>query len=288
MNTMKKRITLLLAAALILVLLSACGNAQPQITGSGTQDDPWVIGEDEYDEVTAFIVEGTLWINGDGDMMDFQSAEARPWNDVIADLTQVSVGGNVRSVGAMAFMGAGKNVDNFVADFYSELKLIGDSAFEGAHFGDNCILAIPETVRTIGARAFANSNAAEIYIDGTPEIADDAFAGVSAAAYVRYDGTWDESNMLPYGGELRYVYTYAVSYTEDYGTDDLSGEGTIYYLAGDTFEYDAETSCADENYHFVRYEMVSGDLELIDPTDPVISAPLMGNVELRIIYASNA
>lgn len=285
-----KRTRLLILALLLIaavLCLSACGkdaDGPRVITGSGTEDDPWQVGADEQQNVTAVLLEDCLMVNGDGDMMDFESAEQRPWNDVLADLTQINIGDEVHHVGSLAFAGAGANADNFDAGFYGNVLSIGDRAFEGANFNPSAILTIPESVKSVGHRAFADTGLAEMYIDGTPEIADDAFAGLTARVCVRYDGTWDESNMLGYGGELSYVYTYAVSYTEDYGTEDLTGEGTIYYPADAVFEYNAVDYAAEEGYRFVRYELISGDLELADPTDPQISTQLTGNVELKIIY----
>lgn len=290
---------------MFIVMLSACGNKKPEITdndnaqaqttdysdlhitGSGTDADPWLVGADKREDVTVTVYDGSLWLGGSGKMLDFESAEQRPWNDIIADLTDVNISDCVEHIGALAFMGAGKNADNFDVGFYCDLTSIGDRAFEGANFNPSAILTIPESVATVGSRAFADASLTEMYIDGTPEIADDAFDGLTAKVCVRYNGAWNDGNMLPYGGKLNYVYTYAVSYTEDYGTDDLTGEGIMYCPADMLFEYDAAAYVGDEDYHFVRYEVLSGGLELTDPTDPQISAQLSDNVTLKILYEHN-
>ena len=294
-------ISLLLAACLC---LCACGktapapapvpeateapaeeSAAPGIPGSGTEEDPWLVGADDPAAVTVTLYDDmTVWVSGTGAMRDFASAEERPWNDVAAHLTGVMVFDGVSHIGSLAFMGAGSASDGFDAGFYSELESIGERAFDGAAFASYCILTLPESVTELGARAFADCALEELYIDGTPVIAEDAFAGLHTRVFVRYDGSWDESNMLPYGGEVEYVYTYALHFTEDYGTDEITGEGTAYIPEGELFEYNAEDYISDENYVFSHYEVVSGELELADPTDPVISAQLTGNVDMVFVY----
>ncbi len=301
MNRKSIAVILGLLLSVSLICLSACGNAKSEtsdntasaetadlnITGSGTDEDPWLIGADSREDITVTVNDGSLWVSGTGRMLDFESAEQRPWNDIAADLTDVSISDSVENVGALAFMGAGRNSDNFDVGFYCDLISIGDRAFEGANFSDSSILTIPESAVTVGSRAFADSSLNEMYIDGTPEIADDAFEGVTSRVCVRSNGTWNKDNMLPYGGELNYVYTYAVKYTEDYGVEDINGEGVMYSAEDMLFEYDADAYAADENYHFVRYEVLSGSLELADPANPLISAQLSDNVELKIIYEHN-
>ena len=297
-------------AALILVLtmvlsLCACGGAapeakkddapeqpqaaesaaQPEISGSGTEDDPWCVGADKPEDVTVFVTDGTLWISGSGRMRDFESVEDRPWDGIIGELTYVFVADCVEHIGARAFMGAGRDADDFDLGFFSEnLLSIGESAFEGANFSFYVIVTIPESVESIGPRAFAGCPLTDIYIDGTPDIADDAFAGVTSRVSVRYGSGWDESNMLPYGGELEYIMTYPVRYVDDYGTDEITAEGTAFVPEGELFEYDAVAYLSEEDYHFVRYELISGELDIADPTDPVISSPVSGLVELKVIY----
>ena len=301
---MKKLAALILVLAMIFTLC-ACGGTQPEakeagapaqpqsaenpaqagVSGSGTEDDPWLVGADKPEDVTVFVTDGTLWINGSGRMQDFESLEQRPWNSVIGELTYVFVSDCVEHIGARAFMGAGKDSDDFDLGFFSEnLLSIGESAFEGANFSFYVIVTIPESVESIGPRAFADCPLTDVYIDGAPDIAEDAFAGVTSRVSVRYGAGWDESNMLPYGGELDYIMTYPVRYVDDYGTDEITAEGTAFVPEGELFEYDAVAYLTEDDYHFVRYELISGELDITDPTDPVISSPVSGLVELKVIY----
>ena len=299
-----KKLTALILILTMLFSLCACGGTQPaeandadtlaqpsestvqtDAVGSGTEEDPWCVGADKPEDVTVFVTDGTLWINGSGRMQDFANTEERPWDGIIGELTYVFVSDCVEHIGARAFMGAGKDADDFDLGFFSEnLLSIGESAFEGANFSFYVILTIPESVESIGPRAFAGCPLTDIYIDGTPDIAEDAFAAVTSRVSVRYGAGWDESNMLPYGGELDYIMTYPVRYVDDYGTDEITAEGTAFVPEGELFEYDAVAYLSEEDYHFVRYELVSGELDIADPTDPIISSPVSGSVELKVIY----
>ena len=190
-----------------------------------------------------------------------------------------------------AFKGAGANLeDEYVGVFLSEgIGAIGESAFEGAKFSYNfeetrmgAIITIPESVQSIGARAFADSSACEIYFDGNPEIADDAFAGNTCDAFVRHYSGFVRQ---PYGGELSYKTLYAFNYIEDYGTDEIGGEGTMYIPEDYCELYNAQDYVADENYGFVRYEVLGGDFEIEDPENPELNISLTGDVSVKIVYA---
>lgn len=289
----RKIIALLLAAFMIMsvLCLAGCGNnaAEPTANdGEGTEENPWLVGAENAEDVKVYIVDGSMWVDGTGAMKDFEDPADRPWNDVIADAEQVSVFGEISRIGKNAFYGAGTNCHYFDAGFFSEgLTEIGESAFEGCNFNGLCILTIPETVESIGARAFADSGISEVYFDGVPAIAEDAFAGTEATFYVRSGYEWNAENMLPYGGETGYKWLYAFDYTCDYGTEDMSADGTMYVPEGEVYEYDAEAYLGDEGYHFVRYEVVEGDYEIAEPENPVLNIELTGNVVVKIIFAAD-
>lgn len=291
---MNRKITALLLAVLMImsvVCLSACGNdsAESKVTsGEGTEEDPWLVGAENPEDVSVFIVNGTVWVNGAGAMKDFEDLADRPWNDVIAEVERVSVFDSVSRIGKNAFRGAGTEVYYLDLGFFGEgFTEIGDSAFEGCNFNGSCVLTIPETVESIGARAFADSGITEIHFDGVPAIAEDAFTGTEAVFNVRSGSAWDESNMLSYGGETSYKLLYAFDYVEDYGTEDISGQGTIYVPEGEVCEYNAEDYVAEEGYHFVRYEVTEGDYEIAEPENPVLSIELSCNVSVKIVYAAD-
>lgn len=287
---MKTRFVAIFLMVVLLFALSACASSDT-IKGSGTEEDPWLCGANKDDDVRIFVVDNSLWINGTGKMMDFDELEARPWNDIIGDITGINIFDELQYVGKNAFKGAGARLeDGYVDIFFSEgIGEIGESAFEGAKFSYDfdetecsAIITIPESVQSIGARAFADSGLAEFYINGAPTVADDAFAGNTCKAYVRNNSDFER---LPYGGEIEYVTTYAFNYVEDYGTDEMSGEGTM-YVPEDYIElYNAQDYVADENYAFVRYEVLDGDFEIKDPENPELQIQLTGDVNVKIVYA---
>ena len=284
---MKRKLTAILLILALLFALSACASSD-MIKGSGTEEDPWLCGADKDDDVRVFVMDNSLWINGNGKMMDFEELEARPWNDIIGDISNISIFDELQYVGKNAFKGAGVNCDYVDLFLGSGIGAIGDSAFEGVNFTQeedgfvySTIITIPESVESIGARAFADSELGEVYIDGAPAVADDAFAGNTCKLYVRnYSGFVRQ----PYGGEIEYVTTYAFNYVEDYGSEDLSGEGTMYVPDGENLEYNAQDYVGDENYEFDRWELVSGDLNIEEPENPEINVSLTGDVQVIIHY----
>lgn len=287
---MKRRFAAIFLMVVLLFALSACASSDT-IKGSGTEEDPWLCGADKDDDVRIFVVDNSLWINGPGKMMDFDELEARPWNDIIGDITGINIFDELQYVGKNAFKGAGARLeDGYVDIFFSEgIGEIGESAFEGVKFSYDfdetkfsAIITIPESVQSIGARAFADSGEYEVYLNGAPEVSDDAFAENICTVFVRNGADFER---LSYGGELSYKTLYAFNYTEDYGTDEMSGEGTM-YVPEDYIElYNAQDYVADENYAFVRYEVIDGDFEIEEPENPELQIQLTGDVSVKIVYA---
>lgn len=264
------------------------GNAPSITKGQGSQDDPWQIGKTDADSVTAFLQDGEIWVDGAGEMMDFESPEDCPWAENMADIERVSIFGEVTYIGKNAFAGAGANVFFFDIGIFSPLESIGDGAFAGCGLTEANVITIPESVTSIGAKAFDNCGSFDLYIDGAPAIADNAFANDMLNVFVRNDGSWNDANMLPYGGELTYKLLYLVDYVEDYGTEDMTGEGTVYVPEDELLDYNFADYCSDENYHFVRYEITSGDVTIADPENPQLSLELTGNIGLKVIFEKNA
>ena len=291
---MIKKIAILLMALAMIFSLCACGAHDAQsdkISGTGTEEDPWLCGATENDDVRVFAVDNCLYINGDGAMADFENPADRPWDGIIGDICNISIFDELKYVGKNAFKGAGANLNDEYVDLFLSggIGAIGDSAFEGAVFrfydGDfsmGTVITIPESVQSIGARTFADSGVNEIYFDGAPEIADDAFAGNTCTAYVRNGADFER---LPYGGEVAYKTLYAFNYVDEYGTDDMTGEGTMYIPEGEVCCYNAQDYVADENYAFVRYELLDGDLEIAEPENPELDISLTGDVSVKIVFA---
>ncbi len=292
---MTKRLIALLLALSLVLCLGACAKApeKPEVTGSGTEADPWTIGATATDDVTACLVDGNrLMISGSGAMMDFDSAESTPWASVIADLTEISVFDGVTKIGKNAFKGAGANSETLGFYIPTEgLDEIGDSAFENANLNSNgegpfCCISIMSDVKHVGSRAFANVGLTEVQAYCTAEsIEKDAFADNSgkfyATALTGYN--WDDAIIKEFEGDFEPHYLFSVKYKEMFNTDEVSGNGQMNVPDDELFEYDAAVIYEEEGYKFIKYEISKGQLD-IDLTNPVISTKLTGNVEMFIHY----
>ena len=290
---MTKRLVSLLLALSLILCLSACAKApaNPEITGTGTEDDPWVIGATADDTVTAYIdANYHMYVNGDGAMIDFDNPEDTPWAASMSKITAIDIFGDISKIGNNAFKGAGADNENCI-DFFlptENLYEIGDSAFENAKLGagDFCCVSIASDVKHVGSRAFANVGLSEIQAYCTAEnIEKDAFADNSgkfyATALTGYN--WDETIIKEFEGDFEPHYLFSVKYKEDFNTDDRSGEGQMNIPDDELFEYDAAVLYEEEGIKFIKYEIVKGNLD-IDTTNPVISTELTGNVEMIVYY----
>ena len=254
----------------------------PDIAPNGTQFYPWDISA-EGSSVTAYVSEGSLLICGEGNMKDFASATDRPWNDVAGTIDAVFFDESITGIGSLAFAGVGTDLAGGAFEHTGvylpeELTSIGDNAFDGANLEED--FYIRAQVKSIGARAFADTGLKTVtfYAD-TPVIAADAFTGVTATAYTVNGSSWTDAEMLDYGGNLTWEKMYAVHVIVDYGTEGITGEGTMYIPEGELFEYDASIDC-DEFYEFVSWELVSGTLDIGDGSSMEISGVPVDNIEL--------
>ena len=282
---MKKILSLLLVFVMILSF-AACGETKPSseprtITGSGTMDDPWQIGATENDNVTAYLDENDwLTVEGEGAMMDFEKEEDRPWNDGIADVENLSIFADLSRIGKNAFKGIGQNADWF-SYYFGTVTVFGESCFENANLRGN-ILTIEESIVSIEKNAFANCGIEEIHLYCAPTaIADDAFTGVTAKAYVPAHNNWTDADKKGFGGELEYKNLYAFKTNDIYDTDDISGSGEM--MVPEEYEFDYNADAYSSEGVFLRYEIVSGNLD-IDLEDPQINTFLTEDVEINIYY----
>ena len=182
----------------------------------------------EVEMIAAGSYEGYTWgylelegfkclavINHD-EMPDLDSPEAYPWYRYHEEIQLATVlGGNV---GSHAFQG------------YPNLIYVG--------FGTNTDTKMPLTA--IGPEAFAdNSGLRFLQFEGpAPEIAEDAFKNVTATA--EYDGTWDESLLQDYGGDLDWTAPendHTHSYTETVTAPTCTEKGFTTYICdcGETY-----------------------------------------------------
>lgn len=284
---------LVLAAIAVALLLTGCSDsaapaAAPgkadaiQIVGSGTEDDPWLVGASDHDDIQAFVIEESLFINGCGRMMDFPAAEVAPWHETIADVSQICIFTD-QNIGANAFSNAGTNKEYLDVYFPDAMSEIGAGAFKNANLGEFTVMNLPLTIEKIGSQAFANTAPGSVYLYSHPDIAEDAFADAATTVYYLNGAGWDEQDFKPYGGEINYIPLRSFNYICDSGSDEFSGEGTMYIPDGEMLDFNAEYEVDTEEYRFVRFEVLDGELSL-DTTDPAIFTELTDNVRVKIIY----
>ena len=144
---MKKKLLFAFLGALLLALL--CGNAMGAV--NGTQEDPWLIGPDDSDTVTAWLSGGTLTISGTGDMQDWGDEENVPWYSIRETITAVSFesGSEITGIGAYAFFECYSLASITIPE---SVTGIGAYAFHGCDSLTS--ITIPESVTSIGKHAF--------------------------------------------------------------------------------------------------------------------------------------
>ena len=138
---MKKRllsILLVLLMALTLLPLGALADENSKCGESLT----W-----NLDEI------GILTISGTGDMYNYSSADPAPWNEHCLEITSITIGDGVTSIGDNAFHSCSTLS---MVTFMGGLTRIGSGAFAGCEaLGD---FDFPYNLETIGANAFSNCN----------------------------------------------------------------------------------------------------------------------------------
>lgn len=204
---MKKLFCILLSAALVLPVLSACGG------------ETWDISKNRDGSLTAFVEEKngkrTLVVEGEGEMRDFKEG-TQPWYSQCGTIEAVEVGSKVTSIGYNAFRGI--PVPYILLP--ESVALIGSGAagMEVKLFAENA--------------AATDLGAVDVYYysETLPETADvywqqdkstgDVTDGLHSAErrYFRYDGTgtpvaWEFYKVLFIGNSFTYRNGY-----EDPGT----------------------------------------------------------------------
>ena len=248
----------------------------------GSSYYPWFVGASAEDEVYASCEEGAIMITGSGRMADFDDLADRPWNDAAETVWNIMIDTTVTYIGKNAFNGLGGE-DPVYVSLDEGLLEIGESAFENISTGeeDYCF-NIPATVTAIGSRAFAGVTATDFAFFGDcPEIADDAFAGVTAAVSVVNGTDWTEEDMKDYGGSLTYQTLFTIRIIEEY-TDDTTGE-SIMYAPGGEIEFSLANTW--DGYAFKSFEVLEGTLpDDIDLTNPEVKFNICDNVILKVYY----
>ena len=281
-----KLLSLLAVLVLMMGIVASCGgesgDADNGIKGAATAEDPWQCGATDSDSVIAYIDGRTLWVSGEGNMADFEVPGDRPWDKFAADIDNVFIDSELTNIGKNAFYGIGSNTEGADVFIGAQLVSIGESAFESFNFADYSMPTLPESLKEIGSKAFANSGLVEMYLDGKPDkISDNAFSGDTVTVHVRDNQGWKQADMKDFGGELTYKILYALKYTGVYEGGDVTNEGVEYHDAGEEFEYIAEE---EEGYVFDHFEVVSGNIKIKDPKNSVLTTKLTEDVEIKCFY----
>ncbi len=95
---------------------------------------------------------GSLTLSGTGAMPDFASVNDVPWKDNLGDITSITIGSGITSIGAYAFMGT--QAENIIIP--SAATKIGAYAF--ANVSTLKELVVPPNVSEIGTDAFSGTN----------------------------------------------------------------------------------------------------------------------------------
>lgn len=187
-------VSLLALVPLVLILVCIPGlapeAAAAEVTASGTCGDnlTWELSDD-----------GTLTISGTGVMGDYSSSII-PWYKHKEAIVKVVIEEGVTSVGPYAFEYCSNLMHVALPDSLTD---IGSYAFcECRNLAD---ITIPANVTNIGFSAFFYCSDMSVvsFVGGAPTIGSYAFSGVTAAVYYPGgDASWNESNMLDYGGVL--------------------------------------------------------------------------------------
>ncbi len=164
---MKKIITLILSAIMVLSVFSVIAVAE------GTTENSGICGENvtwKFDEST-----GTLTISGTGEM-NTHLEECTSWSAFETQITRVVFEEGVTSVFDLAFLNEDGNLSNLKeVEFSNTITYIGDNAF--AMCDGLTSVIIPDSVTEIGTNAFMNCDGLEKVVigNGTKNIRMAAF-----------------------------------------------------------------------------------------------------------------
>ncbi len=251
---------------------------EPEVLGE------WQVGATKKDDIVATWTEGTIWFEGTGKMKDYAKPEDRPWNDIIGTISFVMLGDGIENIGKNAFAGMGTGFEDEwkTADFFlpidGALTTIGESAFENSKLYN--LNTIPDTVKEIKSKAFANSGLSEIHFnEATPVIAGDAFEGCAGTFYAAYQSGFDTTKS--YGGDFTVKTLYKLT-TYTFYDNEETGSGISYIPEGEDINYFADSY--DDEYGFDHYAVESGSFHIDDPKNPLLGGTLSDNVVIDVYY----
>ena len=156
---------------MIMLLLPAAVNAETIASGTCGNELTWTLDS-----------EGTLTINGSGNMTNYLSYSAIPWYTSRASIKKICISEGVTSVGSRAFYNCTQLES---ATLPTTLSEIGSYAFSGCtDFKD---ISLPDNLSQIGNRAFYNcQNITKLIIpDGIAVLKNSTFAKCSSLSEIK-------------------------------------------------------------------------------------------------------
>ena len=137
--------------------------------------------------------DGTLAIDGSGDMDSFQDYKLYPWFNYAHKITKITIGKDITKIGNYAFAYYYQNLETVEFEAGSCLTFVGAVSFMNCAKLQSVIL--PETVTYIGVYAFADCYALEnVYVPaGVTFVGNTAFNGSSNITVSVASGSYAET-----------------------------------------------------------------------------------------------
>ena len=115
---------------------------------------------------------GTLTLDGSGEMTDYSPEAPAPWNGFASMIQAIEYGSSVTDIGAYAFTGCSALKGLILPD---TIKTISENSFFNCE--NICYVEIPDSVQYIGENAFADCGALEdaVFLGDAPVMEDNCF-----------------------------------------------------------------------------------------------------------------
>ncbi len=160
---------------------------------SGTCGDPDVNGGND---VTWDLTDGVLTISGSGAMKNYGNVFDIPWYFDRENITSVSIGSGVTSIGNSAFENC-SDIETVTFEGVSSVETIGASAF--ADCSSLTTITIPKSVRSIGNHGFDGSGLPSITLPNSlTSMGEYSFSECGDLASVTFEEGWQMTS-IPYG-----------------------------------------------------------------------------------------
>ncbi len=157
-------------------LLSVNGIASEEMK---TREDEYTTNNDNYEESDSVVenvvltegtcgkniewtlVDGILYINGEGAMYNYHSAKTAPWFDYASEIYGIEISEGITAIGNQAFR---KLVNVSYVVIPEGVTTLGNNAFIGCT--SLSVIELPSTISTIGKYCFNNTNLSEVVYNG--------------------------------------------------------------------------------------------------------------------------